>query len=123
MAASWTLEPSFILDEGVAGTGALSAFQSLLPGESASVEVFRFDLIQPHTEQWFAEIIPSVDGLIGTDISILRRVYSELFNRPIFVVDSLGTPFYAVRIQNADGSPMNIVKATVRINRDGVNLP
>lgn len=122
MAAEWQPITSFILNEGVAGTGAVSAFQSLLPGESACVELFRDDILAK-TESWFAEIIPSVDGLIGSDVSTLKRVYSPLFLRPIFVVDSLGTPFYQVSIRNADSSPVDIVRVNVRISRDGVNLP
>jgi hypothetical protein len=122
MAASWTLEPAFVLDTGVADGIATSPFQSLLPGESSLVEVLRADLL-PLTESWRIRIVASVDGLLGSDVSTINRVYGPLFLRPMFVVDSLGTPFYAITIQNAEAGPADIVRAVVRINRDGVNLP
>lgn len=104
-----------------ASTSASGTFITLMPGESAQVELLRIDVIAP-SEPWQYSVPMSADGVTEGDTAP-RRVLGLTFVHPIFGIrGSDGIQHFNVRIFNPNLGPNDIVKVTMNVYKDGVAL-
>lgn len=103
--------------EASAGAGVFSDWIALNPGEKAEVHIARVD--GSPTEPWIWRAFGSPDQVLLSDLpglSYRLKVARLKLDRLIS-----GPPNFQIFVQNADGSPVDSVRVTIKYKLDGVH--
>ena len=103
--------------EDSAGAGEFSSYIALKPGERAHVFIERLD--SNPTDPWIVQIFGSPDATLAPDLPLISYKIAIADTKKDFMV--VGPVNFRFFIQNADGSPVDVVSADVSYKLDGVS--